>query len=276
MRLIYLIVALTAAPTISGQAAEFPTRRPPVQANISVCFVPSAEDCEAEIAEAIDGAKTGIKVQAYGFTSIRILDALVRAVRRGAAVDVILDKSNDEKRYTGARLMTLAGAKVWIDDRVTIAHNKLIIIDGREVIGGSFNYTNAAATHNAENVTFVDSPVVAARFTANWEARKAVSRVYVLNPAPGAASPPPRGLLLPAPRTPPSGGVTRFATEPEAKELCPADIVVWVNLQSKVFHFAGNRYYGHTAQGAYMCEADAKTEGDRVAANEVQPVKPSP
>ena len=93
-------------------------------------------------------------------------------------VELVLDRTNAEKRYTSARLMVLAGAKVWIDDGVTIAHNKIIIIDGWEVIGGSFNYTKAAQTHNAENVTFMSSPEVAEWFAANWEARRAVSRPY--------------------------------------------------------------------------------------------------
>jgi phospholipase D len=159
-------------------AAEFPTRRAPVDANVSVCFVPS-EDCEGEVADAINRSNKQIRVQAYGFTSTRILNALVGAVRRGIDVQLVLDKSNAEKRYAGARLMALAGAKVWIDDRVAIAHNKVIVIDGWEVVGGSFNYTKSAQTRNAENVTFISSPDVAAWFESNWEERKSVSSVYV-------------------------------------------------------------------------------------------------
>jgi phospholipase D len=46
------------------------------------------------------------------------------------------------------------------------------------VIGGSFNYSAAADSRNAENVTFIDSPVVAGWFLANWQARRDVSEAW--------------------------------------------------------------------------------------------------
>jgi hypothetical protein len=51
---------------------------------------------------------------------------------------------------------------------------------------------------------------------------------------------------------------------------------VWVNTRSHVYHFAGTSYhgrnfYGHTRQGAYMCEADARAAGNRAAFDEHHP-----
>ena len=69
---------------------------------------------------------------------------------------------------------------------------------------------------------------------------------------------------LPAPAQQPSSskdGATleagQFADEASAKARCPADTVVWVNLPSKIYHFAGTRSYGTTKHGAYMCEKEA-------------------
>ena len=160
----------------SSAASEFPTKRDPVEANVSVCFVPG-EDCESEIASAIGDAETDIHLQAYDFTSTKILGALRAAVARGVKVDAILDRQ-DVRHFAAAGYLSLAGAGVWIDDQVAIAHNKLIMIDGWEVIGGSFNFTKAAQHRNAENVTFMNSPEVAAWFMANWESRRAASRPY--------------------------------------------------------------------------------------------------
>jgi hypothetical protein len=66
-------------------------------------------------------------------------------------------------------------------------------------------------------------------------------------------------------------GANQFATEGQAKARCPAGVVVWVNLKSKVFHFAGSRNYGNTKKGAYICESDATASGFRAAENEKQP-----
>jgi hypothetical protein len=84
-----------------------------------------------------------------------------------------------------------------------------------------------------------------------------------------------RRLVCPCPlrllaRQPPTGA-GQFSTEAQAKARCPGDTVVWVNLDSKVYHFAGTRNYGTTKSGAYMCEKDATAAGSRAAKNEKQP-----
>jgi hypothetical protein len=66
-------------------------------------------------------------------------------------------------------------------------------------------------------------------------------------------------------------GANQFATEAEAKAKCGTGAVVWVNLKTKVYHFAGNPTYGATKHGAYMCETDATAAGDRAAKNEKRP-----
>jgi phosphatidylserine/phosphatidylglycerophosphate/cardiolipin synthase-like enzyme len=157
----------------------------PVAAQVAVCFVPEQE-CDGPVVQAIAAAQKTIRVQAYGFTSRVILRALAEARSRGVDVQAILDKSDDRpdtddqpskrKRTSGARFTTAANIPTWIDDGVAIAHNKVIIIDGHLVIGGSYNYTASAERRNAENVTFIDAPVVADFYLVNWEARKAVSR----------------------------------------------------------------------------------------------------
>ena len=62
-----------------------------------------------------------------------------------------------------------------------------------------------------------------------------------------------------------------YATEAEAKGKCGSDLVVWVNLDSKIFHYAGHRNYGKTKKGAYMCEKAAVAAGMRASKTEKRP-----
>ena len=44
---------------------------------------------------------------------------------------------------------------------------------------------------------------------------------------------------------------------------CPRDVVVWVNTVSGVYDFQGDRYFGSRKHGKFICEKDARAEGDQ-------------
>lgn len=48
---------------------------------------------------------------------------------------------------------------------------------------------------------------------------------------------------------------------------CPGDKVVWVNTRSGIYHFQGERWFGSTREGKFLCEHDADKEGDRPTHN---------
>ncbi len=89
--------------------------------------------------------------------------------------------------------------------------------------------------------------------------------VEPVTPAPIVPKPTPSKMakVMPA-----ATGAGQFTSEGDAKGHCPTDTVVWVNTKSHKYHFAGHHSYGATKQGAYMCEADAKTSGDIAAKGE--------
>lgn len=147
-------------------------------ATATVAFSPKGEG-EALVVHAIRDARKEILVQAYGFTNKTILKALADARRRGIQVKVLLDKSNETARYSGATYVSNAGIPLWIDDTVAIAHNKVMIIDERNVITGSFNFTASAQRRNAENVLYLQNvPRLAAVYVADWNWRRGLSHPY--------------------------------------------------------------------------------------------------
>jgi hypothetical protein len=83
-----------------------------------------------------------------------------------------------------------------------------------------------------------------------------------------AATPSPAKPAATAVTTP--TGANQFSTEALAKARCPADTVVWVNLRSRIYHFASSKDYGKTKRGAYMCEKDTAASF-RAAKNEKHP-----
>jgi hypothetical protein len=75
----------------------------------------------------------------------------------------------------------------------------------------------------------------------------------------------------PAQQPPATLEAGQFADESSAKARCPTDTVVWVNLPSKIYHFAGTKSYGTTKRGAYMCEKEAIGGENRASKTERHP-----
>ncbi len=135
--------------------------------NSHVCFSPHGH-CTDLIVRALNEAKSSVLVQAYSFTSDPIADALVDARNRHVDVEVILDKSQLHGKGGDAKKLSNAGVPVEIDSAHAIAHNKVMVIDGETVITGSFNFTNAAESSNAENLLIIQDKNLAESYSDNW------------------------------------------------------------------------------------------------------------
>jgi phosphatidylserine/phosphatidylglycerophosphate/cardiolipin synthase-like enzyme len=174
MKLLRVLAILLLFPAISFAAN--PTNCPTYQ----VCFTPG-QPCTQLITQIIAQTQKSIAVQAYSFTSFSIAKALVKAQQRGVEVKIILDKAwladNKQNKRARAAIMYMYQQQMplWVDYEPSIAHNKIMIIDDKRVITGSFNFTNAAEKYNAENVLIIESPVLAKQYLNNWQKRFAVS-----------------------------------------------------------------------------------------------------
>jgi phosphatidylserine/phosphatidylglycerophosphate/cardiolipin synthase-like enzyme len=136
---------------------------------IRVYFSPNG-GCTDAILSQINQAKTEILIQAYSFTSKPIAQALIRAHQRGVKITAVLDKSNRSQHYSAATFLRNMEIPVFIDDKHAIAHNKIMIIDNRVVITGSFNFTAAAENKNAENVLIMeDVPDLTRAYRENFQ-----------------------------------------------------------------------------------------------------------
>ena len=134
---------------------------------------------ETAITDEIDAAQNTIRVQAYSFTNPLIVQALADARLRGVDVIVVLDKSNRTQRSSVAELAQRAGIPTLIDDRHAIAHNKIMIIDDRIVITGSYNFSRAAEKSNAENLVIIESAPIARKYQQNWQKHHQHSKLFV-------------------------------------------------------------------------------------------------
>lgn len=148
----------TAAIDIAANAIQTRLSRVPADGQIEIAFAPlPARSAERLVIKVIDAGETSVFIAAYQMTSKPIADALCRANVRGLAVSAVLDaKSNPHGNGNSKRDYLMAcGVDVKTDARYPIMHDKFIVVDGKHVETGSFNYSFAAAERNAENAIVV-------------------------------------------------------------------------------------------------------------------------
>ena len=156
----------------------------PAAGTIEVAFSPN-EGSEHLVVKVIDSAKSELDLLSYSFTSVPVVEALVRARHRGVTVRLVADQkdnvSADRSGKARAALGALAnaGADVRTIRVYPIHHDKVIIADRQTVELGSFNYSDAAAHKNSENVLVNwGNSKLAAVYLTHFERNYAQSTAY--------------------------------------------------------------------------------------------------
>lgn len=137
---------------------------------LTVCFTPNGR-CQTLVIQAIDEARSSIKMQTYSFTSKEIAKALLRAQKRGVDIRILADRSQLTAKYSQIPKLKNSNVSVLIDRVPGIAHNKIIIIDDQVILTGSYNWTNAAEHRNAENLLRIQDPEITGYYLENWNKR---------------------------------------------------------------------------------------------------------
>ena len=141
--------------------------------SIEVAFSPEA-GAEALVVKVLASAQQTIRLAGYSFTSPAVVKGLVEAKRRGVDVKVLLDDRGNQGQSSlvAMRMITEANIPLKVISAYAIHHDKYIVVDGRHTETGSFNYSQAAARSNSENVLVVwNNPATATRFLQHWESR---------------------------------------------------------------------------------------------------------
>ena len=144
---------------------------------IEYAFSPH-EGAEKLVLKVIGSARSEIRMMTYSLTSAPVVEALIAARRRDVDVAIVSDYKNnvaeDKSGKARAALSALvnAGCRVRTISIYPIHHDKVIVADRETVETGSFNYSDAAANKNSENVMVVwKNPDLARGYLAHWQDR---------------------------------------------------------------------------------------------------------
>ncbi len=102
----------------------------------------------------------------------------MNAHKRGVREEAILGQSLETQKYSSATFPANQGIPTYIDAKQAIAHNKVMVIDQKIVITGSFNFTKAAEEKSAENLSVIQSQELAKAYRDSWQRHKEHSEPY--------------------------------------------------------------------------------------------------
>jgi phosphatidylserine/phosphatidylglycerophosphate/cardiolipin synthase-like enzyme len=130
---------------------------------VGVFFSPE-DDVLNRIIPIVAGAQSNIRFLAFSFTDYPLAKTMIDRYAAGVDVAGVYEKTGSETE--GAELRTFLCARVPVrqDGNPRFLHDKIIIVDNRLVITGSFNFSNNATDNNDENVIIVDNPEIAALY----------------------------------------------------------------------------------------------------------------
>jgi phosphatidylserine/phosphatidylglycerophosphate/cardiolipin synthase-like enzyme len=140
---------------------------------IEVAFSPDAGS-EALVLKVIGSAQQSLRLAGYSFTSPAVVRALIEDRKRGVDVMVLVDDKGNRSRSSviAMKLIADAGIPIRVIGTFAIHHDKYIVVDGKTTETGSFNYSQAAARSNSENLLVVwNDPQVASTYLAHWASR---------------------------------------------------------------------------------------------------------
>ncbi|MCS7014717.1 MAG: phospholipase D-like domain-containing protein [Gemmatales bacterium] len=111
-------------------------------------------------------ATRSIRFLAFSFTHRGIADAMLERARQGVEVSGVFERRQAHAAHSMYQLFASFGppVQVYLDGNKYNMHHKLMILDGRVTIGGSFNWSMSADKDNDENVIILHSEALAKQF----------------------------------------------------------------------------------------------------------------
>jgi phosphatidylserine/phosphatidylglycerophosphate/cardiolipin synthase-like enzyme len=152
----------------SKHSTPRPERIPVGTATVEVYFAPTDGVAE-HILERLQAARASIRFLAFSYTSDAIAAQMVARAQDGLVVQGVFEAQNADGSGSVFQALSGGGVDVLEDGNCYLMHHKVIVIDDRTVITGSYNFTKSAERDNDENLVIVDDPTLARAYLDEFE-----------------------------------------------------------------------------------------------------------
>jgi phosphatidylserine/phosphatidylglycerophosphate/cardiolipin synthase-like enzyme len=143
--------------------------------NHEVCFSPE-ERCDLKLVRFLETATSSIDLAVFDINLDQLVHAILVASRKGVRVRVLVDSRQAKGAYSLVSTLKKGGVEVKRGSQRGLMHHKFMVLDGKRIETGSFNYTNHASRANQENQVYLNDPEIVSRFVGRFEKSWAQAR----------------------------------------------------------------------------------------------------
>jgi len=132
-------------------------------------YFSAEDDVMTRIIPYVRGAQSSIRFFAFSFTDQPLAQAMIDRAGTGVDVAGVFEKVGSETESSQLRTLYCAKLPARQDGNPRFLHDKVIVVDNRYVITGSFNFSANATESNDENVIIIDNPEIASLYMQEFE-----------------------------------------------------------------------------------------------------------
>lgn len=143
-------------------------------------YFSQSEDVQKVIINQIEQAEQEILILIYSFTDGEIAQSIIDRYAEGVTIKGIFEYQGSGSNYSQMENLYCATTMIRTDGNENLMHHKVIIIDKKIVVTGSYNFSKNANLNNSENLLILKNETVANYFLNQFEAMWQLSQV--LNP----------------------------------------------------------------------------------------------
>ncbi len=129
-------------------------------------FAPT-DDVMDKLVSYVHNADQSVHFMIFTFTSRDLSDELIARWKTGLDIQGVIESRGASQGVLAS--LYCAGLPVRTDGNPYTMHHKVLIIDSKIVVTGSFNFTRAADTINDDNVLIIHSPAAAIMFEREYQ-----------------------------------------------------------------------------------------------------------
>ena len=135
---------------------------------VETYFAPE-DGVQSRLVELVNNAKESIYFLTYSFTSDELAEAVLAAKQRGIEIHGEMDKAQAANAGGEFDRFVENGIDVRLDGEGGSMHNKVLIIDGKIVVTGSYNFSANAEKRNDENLLVIHDAGIASEYLEEFQ-----------------------------------------------------------------------------------------------------------